>query len=768
MVLVCATTMLVSCSRDPNVRKQKYLESGKRYFEKAKYPEAAIQFRNAIQVDGRFTDAHYQLAQTYIKLQQWIPAYQELTRTLDLQPDNYPAHRDAANLLIAGRNFKLAQEHIDVLLEHTPNDPELYITIASMRAAQTPPDVSGAIEALNKAIALDPKRADSYINLAFLQANSNPAAAEANLKKAEELEPNSLNTQMALGGFYQAQGRYPEAEEQFRRAVQSNPKETEPWASLARLLLFQNRKAEAEALLKDAKKNFPDNSVGYRMLGDFYFATSDLDKATAEYSDLFSQHPKDIEVRRNYVQLLIVRNRLDEANKINEETLKVTPNDPSSLVYRGQILIRKGQPREASQALEAALKNDPGSRVAHYHLGIAYDQLGNLERAEGEWQQAAAPVDNSNLASPDTHPELPEAHRALALAEMRKGEWEALEQTAGNIIRLQPASPDGYVLRSTSYINRQEYDRAEADIQKAIQVAPQAATGYIHLGTLRLVQKKYPDADKAFTTALAKDPASSDAMNGLMRSLILQNQPDKAIAAVNAQITKEPNSSAFYDLLGTALFELKKDYKAADSAFRKSIDLDKNNSDALLKLGQVQVAEGSVDAALQTYQNSLHGSPEDVKFYILMGELYESKKDWTQAKNAYQKALELQPENALASNNLSYVILQTGGNIDVALSLAQVARRGMPESANAADTLGWVYYQKGAYQSAIDLFQEALKLNERDRGADDPTYHYHLALAYAKTNQPALARQHLERVLKIDPNYSNVGDVRKMLQELKT
>ncbi|MFZ0439908.1 MAG: hypothetical protein WAL76_17405, partial [Candidatus Sulfotelmatobacter sp.] len=46
--------LFTACSRDPNVRKQKYLESGDRYFEKGKYAEAAIQYSNAIQVDARF------------------------------------------------------------------------------------------------------------------------------------------------------------------------------------------------------------------------------------------------------------------------------------------------------------------------------------------------------------------------------------------------------------------------------------------------------------------------------------------------------------------------------------------------------------------------------------------------------------------------------------------------------------------------------------------------------------------------------------------
>src|SRR5712691_1468125 len=95
---VCVlAALLTGCSRDPNVRKQKYLESGQRYFDKGQYREAEIQFENAIQVDSRFADAHYKLALAAIKLQQLQSAYQELATTVQLQPDQYAAHLEMAN-----------------------------------------------------------------------------------------------------------------------------------------------------------------------------------------------------------------------------------------------------------------------------------------------------------------------------------------------------------------------------------------------------------------------------------------------------------------------------------------------------------------------------------------------------------------------------------------------------------------------------------------------------------------------------------------------
>ena len=354
------------------------------------------------------------------------------------------------------------------------------------------------------------------------------------------------------------------------------------------------------------------------------------------------------------------------------------------------------------------------------------------------------------------------------MAAMRHGDMDTLEQAATQIINLQPASPDGYAMRALAKINRKQFAAANEDARKAIEIAPQSAVGYIQLGNLQLVQKQYSESAKAYQQALDRDPNSNDALNGLMNTYLAQNQTDKAVAAANAQIAKSPNSSNFYDLLGTALFNKRKISMAQRLRSRKlpiSITI---MPMPCLKLGQVEVAKGSPDQAIAIYQQSLKNNPREPMFYILMGELYERKQDWNNAKDAYQKALEIKPENPLASNNLAYVMLQSGGNVDMALSLARTARRGMPDSPTAADTLGWVFYQKGAYQSAVDLFQEALKLGEKNKNPDEATVHYHLGLAYEKTGNNNLARQQLERVLKIDPNYSEANEVKKQLAQLKS
>jgi cellulose synthase operon protein C len=757
--------LFAGCSRDPNVRKQKYLESGNRYRDKGKLREAAIQYSNAVQVDPLFAEAHFQLGETYLKLGDGERGGEQLVRAVDLAPDNYQARTDLANLLVmSARNpdgsprqnyqdlLKQAQTHLDFLHEKQPNSADTHLAWARYYAAQD--NLASALQEMQKAVDADPNRSETYLNLAVLQdRDKHPEKAEISFKKAAELAPKAMNAQLDLGRFYQERNRLLEAEQQFKHAIDVDPKDPAPREALVQTMMAEGKKDEIEAFLKQTKSDLSDNSEGYRMLGDFYyFVRKDIPKATAEYGSLYHDHPRDPLVKRNYIQLLILVNRLDEATKLNDEILKTNPHEVDSLICRGQIQLRHNDAAGAVDSLQQALKNDPDNAQAHYQLGLAFDAQNNDARAESEWHESIR-----------LRPDLTDAERALAALEIRRGDLDALTTTAQQIITNVPYSPDGYVWRALAEMNRKRYGDAEQDLRKAQEFAPQSAVPWVQTGNLRQIQGQYGEAIKSYQQALDKDPTSTDALQGMMNTYLAEKQPDQAVAAAQTQIAKSPSNGGFYDLLGTALFQ-KKDLSGADAAFRKAVELDKTNSDALLKLGQVQAAEGSVDQALATYQQSIKDHPRDIALYILAGEMYASQNKWDQAKDMYQKALAIQSDNPLASNNLAYVILQQSGNIDVALAMAQTARRGMPDSPNVADTLGWAYYQKGVYQSAIEMFQEALRLNEKNGAPDDPTVHFHLGLAYQRTKQPLQARQQLERALKLDPNNP---DARKALSELR-
>lgn len=754
-VLLGVATFFAGCSRDPNVRKQKYLDSGQRYADAGKLDEAAIEYRNALSVDANYAEAHYRLASLYLKTQRWPRAAQELSRTIELQPENYAARVDFAQLLIASGDLEHAKEQVDWIVQARPNDAKSHAVSADLLAAQG--DFSAALQEAEKAQALNPD-SNSYLKLALMQLRNNQAAsAETNLKKAIQLAPDAIAARLMLSNYYQVRSRFAEAEQQLRDAILATLANPEPVAALARLYLAEGKKTDAENLLIQTKKNFDGNSVGYRMLGDFYISTGDLEKAGTEYRTLYNDHPKDLQVKKNFTDILIHTKQFDEAEKVNKEILKADPNDTDGLIYRGQLQLQEGDTTGAISTMQTAIKNDPSNALSHYHLSVAYRRSGNLDSAERELRETVR-----------LRPDLVDAQRELAVLAMRRGDMTTLAQTSAQIIAFRPTSAEGYALRAVSEINQKQFREADADVQRAIEVAPAGAAGYVQLGNLNFAQQHFKEAADAYRSALERDPRSNDALRGLMNSYVAVKQVDTAIAVANTQISKVPDNSGFYDLLGSVLFQQRKDFAGAKAAFAKSIQLDKNNTDSLMKLGEVESAAQQTDEAIATFQAAAKDNPQEAGFHLMLGQIFLSRQDWAGAEQEYQKVLVLHHDDPVAACNLAYVIMQKGGDLDVALSLAQTARRRMPTSADAADTLGWVYYQKGAYSPAVDTLEAAIALTQQSKTADNPRYHYHLGMAYAKSGDAARARGQLQRMLKMSPDSSDASDARKELASLKS
>ena len=117
LFVIASALGVAGCHRDPAVAKRKYLESGDRYYAKAKYREAAIQYQNAIKVDPKYAEAHYQLAQCYLRLVNLQGAYRELSRAIDQKPDDPKPQIALGNLLLAVRRFPETQQRAELVLK---------------------------------------------------------------------------------------------------------------------------------------------------------------------------------------------------------------------------------------------------------------------------------------------------------------------------------------------------------------------------------------------------------------------------------------------------------------------------------------------------------------------------------------------------------------------------------------------------------------------------------------------------------------------------
>jgi Flp pilus assembly protein TadD len=176
---------------------------------------------------------------------------------------------------------------------------------------------------------------------------------------------------------------------------------------------------------------------------------------------------------------------------------------------------------------------------------------------------------------------------------------------------------------------------------------------------------------------------------------------------------------------------------------------------------QIQVQRGQTANAIGAWEQWLNAHPNDAGAEAILGTLEESRGDIGKAEAYYKKSLQIQPQQPIAANNLAYRMLLNGENVDVALSLAQTARRAMPNSSNTADTLAWAYYYKGTYGFARDLLEEALKAEP-----NNASMQYHLGMVYSKLKDKSSAETHLKKAVSLAPDSPTAKDAKTALQGL--
>jgi tetratricopeptide (TPR) repeat protein len=299
-------------------------------------------------------------------------------------------------------------------------------------------------------------------------------------------------------------------------------------------------------------------------------------------------------------------------------------------------------------------------------------------------------------------------------------------------------------------------------LRLALEVDPKNSIACTRLGDLRVSQKRYSEAEQFYEQALGYDPSSLKAMQGVVAVFIRQKQEGKALQRIQEQVAKVPDSSGFYFLLGEVLVGNKKTDEA-EIALEKAIALDKHNVGAYMLLGSLQGATGQLDRVANTYERAIRENPKDIRPYLALGAFEEQRDNWQHAEQLYEEVLQIQADQPIASNNLSSLLLEHGGDPNHALALAQTARRGLPNSAETADTLARAFYKLGVYESAIPMLQEAIK-----QAPQNATYQYHLGLVYQKTHKPLLAKASFQRALQINPKLKQADEIRRALANLNT
>jgi Tfp pilus assembly protein PilF len=216
-----------------------------------------------------------------------------------------------------------------------------------------------------------------------------------------------------------------------------------------------------------------------------------------------------------------------------------------------------------------------------------------------------------------------------------------------------------------------------------------------------------------------------------------------ALAMLKQMAAQHPHAAGWNHLYGEWLLRAD-DAQGARRAFEAAAAADPAFLGAGLALANLDLSEGRNESARDRLLEALKAEPRNVAALLMMAEAEQRLGDNASANARYVTILGVDSGNIVALNNLAYALARQ--DPDAALPYAQRALESQPGSAAVQDTLGWVYYRKSMYPTAVQYLKASADA--------EPTakHEFHLAMAYLKNGDRAQGQTLLRAALGKDPN----------------
>lgn len=334
-----------------------------------------------------------------------------------------------------------------------------------------------------------------------------------------------------------------------------------------------------------------------------------------------------------------------------------TPESPVTLsMPLNQALALAEQHMQAGRlpAAEALcrdiLRARPDWAPALHLLGIILYQANNLASAIDVVRRAIAADGSVALY----HCNLCEMCRLA-------GQRDAAFEAGRRALAIDPNMPQALNNLGIVHFERDEFDDAAAHYRRAIALAPAYVEAYSNLGNALRAQKKYDEALTAYRQALQLRPAYVDALNNMGTALRDMGRRDEAEATYSRALVIKPDSPNVLNNLALMHKELEQ-FAEASALLTRSLLADPNNAKtltylALVRLEQTQVADADIAAA-----RALALAPEDAEALNAMGLVRFEQHDADAALVHFRRAIARKPDLADAHNNIGN-ILKEGGQI---------------------------------------------------------------------------------------------------------
>ncbi len=655
-------------------------------------------------------------------------------------------------LLQSQNRFADAQDVLDLV---TLNAPQLAGHRVGVAIGTGSYDT--AIEELETRVAADPKSAGPRLILASLYygRRSDVDRAFQLLDEASAIDPQSRTPVTIRSRILMAEERIDEAAELLDREVERR----QDFSAYALRAEFNVHRNALELAERDYQRltQFPDNeAMGFELLGRFYGASKRPDAAIEAWENGLEVEPGRESVKRSLVKTLVASE--DPAKRAKgvallDPLLDQHPDDVELLRVRAFALYSNDDPEVREQAI--AILN----RIV------------------------------------DQDPTAVGAHIAIINSEFNAGRFEEAERLAARAIQSNPTDPDLLVTAARAAQEMGKDSVARNFVRSALDADPQHLSSHIFLFEDALEDGRIEDARRHLAKAREIDP--DDPVLRIKSAGLLQmtGQSAAAIAILDELLRTDADVSRSLLLLSLADLHCGEGNAEAFEARVSEAERDDPGNSAIVTTRLRCLAKRRDFDAIAPLVSQHHANhPQDIRTFLLAGELLTNSPARTHLADAralfgrareadpqsvaahlgvakaaylagdndavidgYRGALAIDPNHERALNDLAWVLMETGRDIDEALRLTDRGIEQFPLDPHLRDTRGVILTKLRRFDAAVEQLNQAVDFSVALPSTRAKAL-LHLAEALLAQNRASEAKRRLREAQSIDERQNALSD----------
>jgi tetratricopeptide (TPR) repeat protein len=516
---------------------------------------------------------------------------------------------------------------------------------------------------------------------------------------------------------------------------------------------------------------------------DGLFAAGSYREARSKYREVLAVEPGSIAAQLGYGLSALALGLDEDARASLVAVLRDAPGNTRATRGMAQLAYRTGGYRTAVDMLRRFLAAEPDDTEALALLAEAHRHLGELDRALSVAREGLAKTPGDQgllLAAARVHLDREELDEAeglfrkameggkapaggqIGLARVlrlrgRNAECEAMLEA---VLGESPDHPEAATMLVDLWAAQGELARAVELCRQVTERHPENYPLRERQGTLLLARADYDSAYVSAAALLRDQPGNTTALLQLATLFLAKGLPSLAIEHCQAVLRQDSGLEEPHRLLATA-YMVKGDPKQAAARLEAILQGRPDDLESLVRLAECQARAGDAAKALTTLEAAAQRHPLSPIPLTELGRHLYAVGQADRALAAFRKAYELAPGEWSTCNNLAQMLASQEKELDLALELATKAFGLASTSPNVADTLGWVYVLKGAYDKAAPLLTFAMVSQ-----ADSPMVLYHAAELRARAGDKESALALARRAVELDKDYPDVGRAKLLIEKL--